>query len=237
MSRSIRLCGGGFSKVSQTHYGCSTGPQQRNMREPPDGPTVRQAEVEQLVIRALQERLMDTRLDSHFKCDTEVCGECLDGRAVPEALPRRGVEGPDHVVDVGIGVVSESGLSGKVAAKPAVCVLDRAALPWTVRIAEVGAQADSVGHCLVPGELAAVVVGDGAPRRRRQSAQLPGDGFGCEFGILAVKTSGERQSTPALLEEFCAQYTAHLNRLRGAKNASRGTAKRKCASWKETEGA
>jgi hypothetical protein len=30
-----------------------------------------------------------TSLDSHFKRDTEVCGECLDGGAVAEALPRR----------------------------------------------------------------------------------------------------------------------------------------------------
>jgi hypothetical protein len=29
------------------------------------------------------------RLDSIFKCDTEVSGECLEGRAVVEAFPRR----------------------------------------------------------------------------------------------------------------------------------------------------
>ena len=28
-------------------------------------------------------------LDSIFKCDTEVSGECLEGRAVVEAFPRR----------------------------------------------------------------------------------------------------------------------------------------------------
>ena len=38
---------------------------------------------------------------------------------------------------------------------------------------------------------------------------------------------------PALLEEFCAEYTAHLNRLRGAKNASLAAARRSSASWKE----
>jgi site-specific DNA recombinase len=35
----------------------------------------------------------------------------------------------------------------------------------------------------------------------------------------------ERLMDPALLEEFCAEYTAHLNRLRGAKNASLAAAK------------
>jgi site-specific DNA recombinase len=35
----------------------------------------------------------------------------------------------------------------------------------------------------------------------------------------------ERLMDPALLEEFCAEYTAHLNRLRGTKNASRAAAK------------
>ena len=77
-------------------------------------------------------------LDSHFKCDTEVGGECLDWGAVAEALPRRGVEVPGDVVDVGVGVVSEGGLARKVAAEPAICVLDRAALPGAVRVAEVG---------------------------------------------------------------------------------------------------
>jgi hypothetical protein len=28
-------------------------------------------------------------LDSIFKCDTEVSGECLEGRAVGQAFPRR----------------------------------------------------------------------------------------------------------------------------------------------------
>jgi hypothetical protein len=68
-------------------------------------------------------------LDSHFKCDTEVGCEGFDRGAVAEALARRGVEVPGHVVDVGVGVVCEGGLAGKVAAEPAVGVLDRAALP------------------------------------------------------------------------------------------------------------
>jgi|Tabmets5t2r1_1033131.scaffolds.fasta_scaffold484229_1 hypothetical protein len=39
---------------------------------------------------------------------------------------------------------------------------------------------------------------------------------------------------PALLEEFCAEYTAHLNRLRGAKNASLAAARPNSTSWRGT---
>ena len=46
-----------------------------------------------------------------------------------------------------------------------------------------------------------------------------------ELEGLVLAALQERLMDPALLEEFCAEYTAHLNRLRGAKNASRAAAK------------
>lgn len=56
-------CGGGFSKVSQNHYGCSTA---RNKGTCANRLTVRQAELEGLVIGALQSRLMDPALCAEF---------------------------------------------------------------------------------------------------------------------------------------------------------------------------
>lgn len=56
-------CGGGFSKVSQTHYGCSTA---RNKGTCGNRLTVRQNSLESLVIGALQSRLMDPALLAEF---------------------------------------------------------------------------------------------------------------------------------------------------------------------------
>ena len=58
-------CGGGFSKVSQNHYGCSTA---RNKGTCHNRLTVRQDTLEGLVIGALQSRLMDPSLLAEF-CD------------------------------------------------------------------------------------------------------------------------------------------------------------------------
>jgi site-specific DNA recombinase len=58
-------CGGGFSKVSQNHYGCSTA---RNKGTCHNRITVRQKTLEGLVIGALQSRLMDPALLAEF-CD------------------------------------------------------------------------------------------------------------------------------------------------------------------------
>lgn len=52
-------CGGGFSKVSHLHYGCSTA---RNKGTCDNRLTVRQDELEGMVIAALQSRLMDPAL-------------------------------------------------------------------------------------------------------------------------------------------------------------------------------
>jgi site-specific DNA recombinase len=56
-------CGGGFSKVSQSHYGCSTA---RNKGTCDNRLTVRQDMLEGLVIGALQSRLMDPALLAEF---------------------------------------------------------------------------------------------------------------------------------------------------------------------------
>ena len=56
-------CGGGFSKVSQNHYGCSTA---RNKGTCHNRLTVRQDTLEGLVIGALQSRLMDPALLAEF---------------------------------------------------------------------------------------------------------------------------------------------------------------------------
>jgi site-specific DNA recombinase len=58
-------CGGGFSKVSENHYGCSTA---RNKGTCDNRLTVRQNTLEELVIGALQSRLMDSALLAEF-CD------------------------------------------------------------------------------------------------------------------------------------------------------------------------
>jgi len=89
------------------------------------------------------------------------------------------------------GVAPRTG-THQVATEQAIRVLDRAALPGAVRVAEVGVEADGVRDRLVPSELAAVVVGDGAPRSGRQSAQFCGDRFCGEVGVFAMQTTGER---------------------------------------------
>ena len=53
------VCGGGVSKVSAHHYGCSTA---RNKGTCDNRLTVRQDELEGLVLSALQSRLMDPAL-------------------------------------------------------------------------------------------------------------------------------------------------------------------------------
>lgn len=68
-----------------------------------------------------------------------------------------------------------------------VDVLDRPSLPRAVRVTEVGAQADLVFGRLVPRELTAAVMDDGVARFGGDPAQLSGDAFGCDSGILAVK--------------------------------------------------
>lgn len=74
-----------------------------------------------------------------------------------------------------------------------VGVFDANALPETVEITEVGAQADLIGDRLVSGELAAVVVGDGAPRLWHRSAQFGLDCAGGRFRVFAEKTTGQCQ--------------------------------------------
>ncbi len=56
-------CGGGFSKVSKDRYGCSTA---RNKNTCENRLTIRQEEIEQLVIGALQTRLMEPSLLEEF---------------------------------------------------------------------------------------------------------------------------------------------------------------------------
>src|SRR5690606_33127693 len=58
-------CGGGFSKISATHYGCSTA---RNKGTCDNRLGVRQDELEGMVLSALQSRLMDPALLKEF-CD------------------------------------------------------------------------------------------------------------------------------------------------------------------------
>lgn len=101
-----------------------------------------------------------TQLDSLFKCDTELRGECLDWCFEAETLSRRCVEIPDDVVDVFVAVAAEAGLAWQVSSQAAVGVLDTTALPWTMRIAEEGAKPDGVLDPLMAGKFATVVVGD-----------------------------------------------------------------------------
>ena len=52
--------------------------------------------------------LIEQRLDSHFKCDTELRGECLDWCFEAETLSRRSIEIPDDAVDVFVAVAAEA---------------------------------------------------------------------------------------------------------------------------------
>ena len=61
-------------------------------------------------------------------------------------------------------------------------------------------QPDRLGHGLMPRELAAVVVGDGAAGRGGQPAQFGGDGLGGEVGVFALKTPGQGQPGAPLLQ-------------------------------------
>ena len=81
-----------------------------------------------------------------------------------------------------------------------VRVLDRTALAGAARIAEVGGDLGAGGDACVGGELAAVVAGEGASRRRRQRPQLGDDGAGAAVGIHAAKTPGDGQPGAAILE-------------------------------------
>jgi hypothetical protein len=58
-------CGGGFSKVPEKHYGCSAA---RNKGTCGNRLTMRQDELEGMVIAALQSRLLDLALLEAF-CD------------------------------------------------------------------------------------------------------------------------------------------------------------------------
>jgi hypothetical protein len=153
-------------------------------------------------------------LDSRFKFDTEVGGKNLDWGSVAEALSGYSIQVPDHVVAVGIGVFSEAGLAKKVVAEAAVGILDRSALPRAVRIAEVSAQADGVLDGFVSGELAAVVVRDGAARAGGEPAQFFGDGIGGKFGILGGKTPGQGQpGAPFLQRQENVALTAEVHQM------------------------
>ncbi len=69
-------CGGGFSKVSQDRYGCSTA---RNKNTCENRLTVRQDDLEGLVIGALQSRLMDPALLAEFCAEYTSYLNCLRG--------------------------------------------------------------------------------------------------------------------------------------------------------------
>ena len=56
-------CGGGFSKISATHYGCSTA---RNKGTCANRLRIAQNELEDMVLGALQLRLMDPELLKKF---------------------------------------------------------------------------------------------------------------------------------------------------------------------------
>jgi len=103
-------------------------------------------------------------LDSHFKCDTEVRGESLDWCLEAKALSWRCVQVPDDAFDVVVSVGGETGLAWQISAQAAIGVLDTAALPWAMRVAEEGPKPDGVSDPVMPGEFAAVVVGDGPYR-------------------------------------------------------------------------
>jgi site-specific DNA recombinase len=83
------VCGGGFSKISQEHFGCSTA---RNK-----GPTVctnlraiRRDELEEKVLGALRERLMDPTLFKAFAASFTTEWNKLQGNTAAEQTARAG---------------------------------------------------------------------------------------------------------------------------------------------------
>ncbi len=108
------------------------------------------------------------------------------------------VVGPDGILDVLLGVVGESCLAWQIAPENSVGVLDRAALPRRVRIAEEGRDSKITFQLLVLGELRAVVAGDGAPSGPRQAFEEAGEAGGGGLGGLARQAGGEGQAGLAL---------------------------------------
>ena len=74
-----------------------------------------------------------------------------------EAFAWRGVERPEQGIEVGVTIAGQGGVPGHITAQHAVGVLDAAALPGAVRIAEIGPHAELVAQALMSGPLAAIV--------------------------------------------------------------------------------
>ena len=91
-------------------------------------------------------------------------GERLDWGLEAEALSRRCVQVPYDAVDISVVVAAEASLAWQVSPHSAVAVLDAAALPRAMRVAEEGAKADGISYSVMPGKLATIIVGDGFHR-------------------------------------------------------------------------
>ena len=60
--------------------------------------------------------LAEWRVNSRFKCDTELVGEGLEAGLEGEAFSGRGVERPEQGIEVVIAVARQGGVSGDVTA-------------------------------------------------------------------------------------------------------------------------
>src|SRR5579863_9983866 len=89
----------------------------------------------------------------------QVNGEQLGGGFVSQAFPRRGIIAAGDELYLSKGTLAQVGFARKEAAKPSVGVLDAALLPWAMRIAEVGVDAQDIAQFVMVGELCAVVLG------------------------------------------------------------------------------
>ena len=101
-------------------------------------------------------------------------------------------------MDVLLAVVGEVGFSWEVASENAVGVLDGAALPGRMGIAEPGFHVQGLREVLMSGEFGSIVEGDGAARELGQALedipQEPVRGLGC----LAPQRGGQGETRDSL---------------------------------------
>ena len=109
------VCGGGFSMISATHVGCSTA---RNKGTCSNRVAIKRAELEERVLGALKNKLMDPQLFSEF-CDEftrEMNRLRIEGRASLEAA-RSEVKRIDRELETLLNLILEGGPARQINAK------------------------------------------------------------------------------------------------------------------------
>ena len=119
----------------------------------------------------------------------QVVPENLSRGLVAEAFAWRVVVGLHQLGEAGGREGGQVGLARQRPAQAADGVFDPAFLPGGIRVAEEGRDPERL-EVGVPGELGAVVEGDGLPPGRRQRGQQVGQGLRDGGGGLAGRPDG-----------------------------------------------